>query len=184
MLEADGRLDEELLRSVVCQGDERVDIVAAPSDIQPIEALDFDRLMAVVTLARRHYDVVLVDLPANLTNWAVSVIFAATRLVQVGTLSLGSLRHARRQLQFLQSMGLERDRIDIVLNRVEQRFFKTIGDADAADTLNMPIRGSIASDPALVQSAQDEGTLVSRSKFGKQMRELARAIAARLEKVA
>ena len=182
LLEADGRLDEELLRSVVCQGDERVDIVAAPSDIQPIEALDFDRLMAVVTLARRHYDVVLVDLPANLTNWAVSVIFAATRLVQVGTLSLGSLRHAKRQLQFLQSMGLERDRIDIVLNRVEQRFFKTIGDADAADTLNMPIRGSIASDPALIQSAQDEGTLVSRSKFGKQMRELARAIAARLEK--
>ncbi len=186
LLEAEGRLDEELLRSVVCSGDERVDIITAPSDIQPVEALDFDRLMDVVTLARRHYDIVLLDLPASLTNWAVSVIFAATRVLQVGTLSLTSLRHAKRQLQFLQALGLERDRIDIVVNRVEQRIFKPIGSDDAAQALNMPITASIVSDPASLGSAQDEGVLVlrtqHRSKFAKQMRDLAQTIASKLEK--
>ena len=182
LLEADERLDEELLRSVVCTGDASVDVVAAPSDIQPIEALDFDRLMAVVTLARRQYDVVLVDLPANLTNWAVSVIFAATRVIQVTTTSLPSLRHAKRQLQFFQSMGLERDRIDIVVNRVEQRMFKMIGSEDVGDTLGMPVAGEIVAESGPIQSAQDEGSLVGRGKFAKQMRELADTIAAHIER--
>lgn len=185
LTEADGRLDADLLNSVVCAGDERVDIVAAPSDIQPIEALDFDRLMDVITLARKSYDIVLVDLPANFTNWAVSVIFAATRVVHVNTLSLSSLRHAKRQLQFLQSLGLEKRRVDVVLNRVEQKLFKPIGSDDAAEALNMPIAATIVSEPSVLHNAQDEGSLVQRvshrHKFAKQIRELAGTIHVRLQ---
>ncbi|MXO86006.1 AAA family ATPase [Altererythrobacter aurantiacus] len=185
LIDAEGRLDEDLLRSVVCEGDPRVDVVAAPSDILPIEAVDFDRLMAVITLARKQYDIVIVDLPAALTNWAVSTLFAATRVVQVGTLSLASLRHAKRQIQFLQSLGLERDRFDIVLNRVEKRLFKTIDAGDAAEALNMPIAASLIADPQLLQNAQDEGALVQhvqrKTKFGKQIEALAQTINAKLE---
>lgn len=185
LLEADGRLDEELLRSVASTSDAaNVDIIAAPQDIMPIEAIDFDTLMQVVRLARQQYDVVMVDLPASFTNWSLSTVFAADQTILVGTLTIPSLRHAKRQLDFLVSMGLSREAIQVVLNRVEKSLFKTISVTDAAEALKHPILATIREEGTLPRTAQDQGVLVTslqrRSKFMKDINELADRLMDRL----
>ena len=143
----------------------------------PIEAIEFDTLMQVVKLARKQYDLVIVDLPASFTNWSLSTVFAADQTLLVGTLTIPSLRHAKRQLDFLVSMGLARESIQVVLNRIEKKLFKTISASDAADALKHPILATVAEEGNLPRTAQDQGVLISsiqkRSKFMKDINELA-----------
>ncbi len=184
LLETEGRLDDDLLGAVACQGNAQVDVIAAPSEILPIEAIDFDELSRVIAIARRHYDVVLVDLPSTLTNWSLSTVFAADMTLMVGTLTIPSLRHAKRYLDFLLSMGIARQSIQIVLNRVEKKLFKTISASDAEDALKHPILATITEEQGTIQTAQDQGELVDaihkRSKFSKDIRNLADLLADRL----
>lgn len=187
LLESEGRLDGELLKSVVCEGNERVDVIAAPSDIIPIESIEFDQLMRVVTTARKHYDLVIVDLPASFTNWSLSTVFAADLTLMVGTLTIPSLRHAKRQLDFLTSMGIDRSSIQVVLNRVEKRLFANIGADDAETALKHPVLALVCEDSNLLRTAQDQGELVDaiqkRSKFSKEIKHLADLLADRLDEV-
>ncbi len=187
LLESEGRLDGELLKSVVCEGNKRVDVIAAPSDIIPIESIEFDQLMRVVTTARKHYDLVIVDLPASFTNWSLSTVFAADLTLMVGTLTIPSLRHAKRQLDFLTSMGIDRSSIQVVLNRVEKRLFANIGADDAETALKHPVLALVCEDSNLLRTAQDQGELVDaiqkRSKFSKEIKHLADLLADRLDEV-
>ncbi|MEP5938631.1 MAG: AAA family ATPase [Erythrobacter sp.] len=187
LLEAEGRLDGELLSSVVCEANDYVDVIAAPSDIVPIESIEFDQLMRVVATARKHYDLVIVDLPDSFTNWSLSTVFAADLTLMVGTLTIPSLRHAKRQLDFLTSMGIDRASIGVVLNRIEKRLFASIGADDAETALKHPVLASISEDSNLLRTAQDQGELVDaiqkRSKFSKEMRNLADLVSDRLAEV-
>ena len=187
LMEAGNRLDDELLRAVAIDSGTGVDVIAAPSEIVPIEALDFEQLMRIITMARKQYDVVIVDLPASFTNWSLSTVFAADQAIIVGTLTIPSLRHAKRQLDFLISMGIARNQIQIVLNRVENRLFKTIDSNDAAKALKHPILATVCNDYKLIRTAQDQGELADalqpRSKFSKDIANLAHVVWAKLEEV-
>lgn len=181
------RLDDELVRSVTTSGHDLVDIVAAPADIVPIESIDFDQLMRVITIARRNYDVVIVDLPASFTNWSLSTVFAANLSLIVGALTIPSLRHAKRQLDFLVSMGIAKSAISIVLNRVEKGLFKSISANDAAEALKHPILATVSDEQSLLRAAQDQGQLVyalqKRSKFSKDIMRLSELVSARMAEV-
>lgn len=184
LVETPERLDDELVRSVTATGHDLVDVIAAPSDIVPIESIDFDQLMRVITIARRNYDVVIVDLPASFTNWSLSTVFAADLSLIVGTLTIPSLRHAKRQLDFLVSMGIAKDAIGVVLNQVEKSLFKSISAHDAAKALKHPIMACICQEQALLRAAQDQGQLVyalqKRNKFSKDIMLLSELVAARI----
>lgn len=186
LMEAGNRLDEDLLRAVSCDSGEGVDVIAAPSEIVPIEALEFEQLMRIVTMARKIYDVVIVDLPRSFTNWSLSTVFAANQTLIVGNLTIPSLRHAKRQIDFLISMGIQRNQIHVILNRVEKRLFKTIDANDAAKALKHPVLATICNDYNLLRTAQDQGELADvlqpRSKFSKDIVNLAHALWDSLEK--
>lgn len=184
LLEAGNRLDSELLHSVASEGHELVDVIAPPTDIVPIESIDFEQLMRVVTMARRIYDIVLVDLPASFTNWSLSTVYAADLSILVGTLTIPSLRHAKRQLDFLVSMGIPKDSIQVVLNQVENKMFKSIDSSDAEKALKHPVLTTLSEDEANLRAAQDQGKLIyavqKRSKFSKDIMKLGDLVAARL----
>ena len=184
LLEAGSRLDDQLVSSVAAHGHELVDVIAPPSDIVPIESIDFEQLMRVLTIARRHYDFVLVDLPASFTNWSLSTVYAADLTLLVGTLTIPSLRHSKRQIDFLVSMGIPKDTIQVVLNQAEKGLFKTISTTDASEAIRHPVLATVSDEASLLRAAQDQGQLVyaiqKRSKFSKDIMHLAELVAGRL----
>ncbi len=186
LMEAGTRLDDDLFRAVKIEGAGGVDLIAAPTDIMPIEAMEFDQLMRAIRVAQKHYDVVLLDLPSNLTNWALSAILASDMVLLVGELELASLRQVKRRIDLLVSMGFERDAVAVVINKAEQKMFGTIKVDDAERAINHPVTGTIARDHALIADAQDQGLLTfdiqKRSKFGKDILLLAETLQGRLVK--
>lgn len=159
LLEAGGRLDAELLRSVAMDAGHGFDVIAAPDEIMPLELVDANSVLKLINTARRDYASVLVDLPADWTSWALSVLLEATDIIVVTDLSVASLRQAKRKLELFASVGVPADRLRIVVNRFERRMFPTITTGQVRDTLGHEVFATLSSEPALLQNAQDQGLL-------------------------
>ncbi|NTZ41951.1 hypothetical protein G7A66_02350 [Altererythrobacter sp. SALINAS58] len=180
LLDPQAAVDGELMKSVTCRANDLVDVIAAPREIMPIEALEFSRLIEIVSLAQQQYAIVVVDLPGALANWALSLAFAADRVVHVTTLSVSALRHTKRQIDFLKSMGLQRDRLDVIANRAEKRLFKTIDAEAAGQALDHRVLASVGEEGRSLSQAQDEGVLINsiqrRTRFMKDIGSAAKLI--------
>jgi pilus assembly protein CpaE len=164
LLEAGGRVDGDLLKSVVAHSPTGLNVVAAPADIMPIEAVSADQIFDIVDLATRNYDTIFADLPGNWTNWSLSLMARSDVVLLVVELSIASLRQAQRQIALLRSQGITDGRLQVVVNRVQKKLFRTIDLADAERALNHRVAFSIANDFPLVSTALDQGVLLDEIK--------------------
>jgi len=164
LVAAGERLDEELLTSVTADLGHGLSAIVAPDVIMPLEEVDTQNLLSVIKLLRRQFEYVILDLPADWTNWALSAVMASDVILMVVELTLPSLRQAKRRLNLFRSVGIENRSIEIVVNRVEKRLFGTISFPDVETTLGHSVLGSIALERPLVSTAQDQNLLVSAVK--------------------
>ncbi len=162
LLDAGSRIDGDLLRSVVTTTPQGLNVIAAPADMMPIEAVNADQILRIIDLARQEYDYVVIDLPTNWTNWALSLVARSSAIFLIVELSVASLRQAKRQLQLLANQGISGGHINVVANRVEKRMFRTIDLDSAAHALGHPVELSIHNDYPLVRAAHDQGVLIQQ----------------------
>ena len=181
LLEAGNRLDAEFLHSAAVESGRGFDVIVAPDPITPLENVDVDQLLHLLNVARREYGSVLVDLPANWTNWTLSTVLAATDIVLVTDLTIAGLRQAKRRLELFDTVGILRDRVRIVVNRVERRLFRAIGVDEVKQALGQPVYATLAAEPGVIASAQDQGLLAweinRKSKFSADIATLAECLA-------
>ena len=164
LLEAGSRLDQELVRSAITETSHGFDIIAAPEDIAKIDTINVDHLLTTLKMVRSLYDVVLVDLPAAWTDWSLSVVNSADRILLITDTSISSLRQAKRRLRLLRSIDIAKSRIEVVVNRLERRLFRGVGTADVADTLDCQVISSLTLEPSALRAAQDQGLLITESQ--------------------
>jgi pilus assembly protein CpaE len=184
LLAAGHRLDDDLAKSVARTAAGNIAVYAAPPAIEPIESVDTDNVLRVLRFIRGHHAAVVLDLPADWTNWGLSVVSASDLIVMVVELSVNSLRQAKRRLDLFASVGIESERIMLVVNRVERHLFKTIDLGDVAQTLSHEVTGGTALEGRELASAQAQGVLVDqimrKSKFAADIRSVATIVADRL----
>jgi pilus assembly protein CpaE len=166
LLDAGSAIDETLLDAVIQHHTSGLKVIAAPSDIIPIEAVDRDQLNRVLDLVRRQHDFVFVDLPASLTNWSLSLLANAEEILLVTEQGLSSLRQAKRLLGLFRSVGIDDATVSVVVNRAQNRLFGSINTSDVEQALGKDILGVLRPDD--IKVAQDQGLLVQevRGKSG------------------
>lgn len=177
LLSAGERLDEAMLRSVSTEHASGVHVIAAPKQMSPIESVDVDQVLKVLELAARSYDIVLLDLPGNWTNWSMSLAARSDVLMMVVELSVGSLRQARRQIDLLLDQQLGNIPLEVIVNRVEKKLFKAIDLSDVRRVLGHDVDLVVANDFQLMSSACDQGVLVgdlrAKSKIDRDLASIA-----------
>lgn len=183
LLSAGERLDEALLRSVATEHGSGVSVIAAPKQLSPIESVDVDQVLRVIDLATRCYDVVLLDLPGNWTNWSLSLAARADLLLMVVELSVGSLRQARRQIDLLLDQQLGNIPLEVIVNRVEKKLFKSIDLSDVRRVLGQDVDLVVANDFQLMSAACDQGVLVGELRAKTKIDRDLGAIAARCDEL-
>lgn len=184
LLAGGDRLDLELVQSIAQPTEHRVSVFAAPPDIQPIENVETEQVLRLLGMMRQHFAGVVIDLPTDWTNWALSAVSASDLVVLVVELSVNSLRQAKRRLQLFESVGIDPDKVVLVVNRVERRMFKAIDLSDVTNTLAREIVGSLAVEEPQLGSAQAQGLLANavsrKSKYTADVARIASEVAARL----
>ena len=164
LLEAGKRLDADMLRSVTSQHSSGLRIVSAPREIMPLEMMTSDQLLSILDLATAEFGTVFVDLPANWTNWSLSLLARADVVLMVTELRVSSLHRARRQLDLLSSQDLTNLDIRVVINRTEKGFFKNVSVADAERVLKRPVAFTIVNDHETMNQAIDRGIPLAEVK--------------------
>lgn len=180
LLEADDRLDPDMLRNVATKSSEGVFVISAPSEILPMEQIDVDQVMRIVALARNEFDLVLIDMPPVWTNWSLSVAAESERIVMIVEQNLANLRQARRYLSLFREVGITEGNVDIVVNRAAKRRFVSITVQDVADTLGHDVIGTIREDRGELSQALDEGKLITqinrKNVFAQDVADLAQSL--------
>jgi len=164
LLEAGKRLDGEMLRSVAAQHGSGLRIISAPREIMPLEMMSSDQVLSILDLATAEFGTVFVDLPANWTNWSLSLLAKADLVLMVTELRVSSLHRARRQIELLTSQDLHNLDVRVIINRAETGFFKNVSLADAERVLKKPVAFTIANDHATMNQAIDRGIPVAEVK--------------------
>jgi pilus assembly protein CpaE len=184
LVEAGSRLDGDLVRSASTLHPSGLHVIAAPSEMMPLESLTSEQMLDIVEVAAREFGTILIDLPSNWTNWSLSLLARSDLILLVTQLSIPSLNRAKRQLELMRSQDLQDLDIRIVVNRLESRFVRTIHLSDVVEGLGHDVSYTIANDHAVMRAAIDRGVPIDEIKrktaLGKDLDKLDAGIAAAL----
>lgn len=185
LVEAGPRLDGQLLRSVAATHPSGLRVIAAPAQLMPLDAVGSDQVLAIVERARREFGTVFVDLPANWTNWSLSLIAQAGKLLLVTELSVAALNRARRMLDLLDEQELGQVPLQLVVNRTSRKFLgggTAVKLADVAQVLGRGADFTVCDDPDVLAAAIDRGVPIEeirrKSAIGKDLDIIGAALAA------
>jgi pilus assembly protein CpaE len=161
LLEAGERLDSELVLNAAIDTGRGPWVLAAPHGIAPLEQVDVDRLLFMLDVVRQEFDHVIVDLPANWTNWTLSAALASTEVLLIADQSIGGLRQAKRCLELFSNIELPAQDVTVVVNRYEKKLLQRIGLDDVERVLMRPARATLALEKSM-DTAQDQGLLIDQ----------------------
>ena len=184
LLEAGSRLDGSLIRATTTEHSSGLKVIAAPTDMMPLEGIPSEHILQIVDFATREFGTVFVDLPANWTNWSLSLVARSDLVLLVTELTVTGINRARRQLDLLDSQDLGNLDVRVIVNRYDKAMAKTVRPADVREALGKDIAYTICNDFPLMRMAIDRGVPINelkrKSPLSKDLETLDAGIAAAL----
>ncbi len=158
-------------------------VLVAPSKFAPLESLRPDQVAAILDSLRRMHDYVVVDLPRALVGWIEPVVERADELLVVTDISVASIRHCRRLIDFFTQDNPALP-VDVVVNRQRRPLLFSKLHREVGRVLERPLTHWLPHDPRAAMAADGRGEPLSRvaprSSLGRAMTRLASATSARL----
>ena len=121
MLSDVAAMDEEAFRQALGTYREKLSVFTAPGEILPLDLIGPDDVSGLLGLARKCFDIVIVDMPATITAWTDTVFGLADLYFVVCGLEVRSAQNAMRFHKLLQAEGLSTERMSFLLNRAPGR---------------------------------------------------------------
>lgn len=153
-------------------------VLAAPSKFAPLDSLRSDQVAAILDTLRDSQDYIVVDLPRALVGWIEPIIERADELMIVTDISVSSIRHCRRLIEFITQDNPALP-VEIVVNHQRRPLIQSRLQREAAKVLDRRLDHWLPHDPRSAAAAADRGQPLSRaaprSALGKAMTRLAQS---------
>jgi len=141
-LAANGPMDPNIWASITVNTD-GVDILASPEEPSTLP-VDPERLSAVLESARRRYEWIVIDLPVVFHRTSLLTFSESDKCFLVSTSELPSLHLTRRAISMLATLGFNKERYKVVVNRVNRR--DGLAEADLEKMFNYPVHSTFPND--------------------------------------
>lgn len=109
----------EQLRDYMIGHETGVQVLAAPRDPADADRISPAEVTKVIDAARKHYDWVVVDTPAALSEIVLAAFETSDELYTMATLDLPSIRNMSVFLSTLEKLDMPSDKVRLVLNKAE-----------------------------------------------------------------
>jgi pilus assembly protein CpaE len=165
------QITQETLDSVMATSEMGVRVLLAPSSPELGDLVTAENLETILTLLSLEHDFVVVDTPAHLEERIVSVMQVADHILLVSSFDITSVKDAKTTLRLLQSLGIERERVALVLNQTRPRI--SFPAEDVEKSLRFPLLSSLPYEPGMDESVDNGRPLVltePRSGYSRQLR--------------
>ncbi len=150
-----GRLDISLLKSSMLEILPSYHLLPAPEDAGRAASIRPEHIEVVLSLARAHYDYVILDIGRLLNAATLKALDLADEVYPVMQETLPFIRDSKRLIHTLQSLGYSRDKIRPLVNRYEKG--GSIGLADVELAIGVKIFETIPNSYESVSSSVNQG---------------------------
>ncbi|MCM4077855.1 AAA family ATPase [Paractinoplanes hotanensis] len=138
-----GRLDEPGLRSIVTPYRPGVDALLAPGNPAQGEHVRRELVLEILDVARPHYDFIIIDTPAIVTDQVLAALDVSDWFVPIVTPDLPALKSVRLTVEMSDMLEYPRDRSLLVFNRANTQVGLTT--ADVEEAIGMPFASLVPS---------------------------------------
>ena len=154
----------------------RVEVLAAPDSIVPLEALTTELAERIIRLARQNFDYIVVDMPQTWVQWTGHVLGASDLIVLVTEISVPSVQRCRRLFDILRQQELDQTPLFVVANQFRSGFGASSRKSEAEKALGRRIDCFVRADADTAHEARDRGVPISevrrRSPIVRDLRKL------------
>jgi pilus assembly protein CpaE len=154
------RLDATLLASSMVQVLPNFGLLAAPEDAEHAAEVKPAHIDVLMKLAKNKYDYVVLDIGRTLNASTIKALDHADMIFVVLQESLPFIRDSKRLIVALQSLGYDKNKIYLMLNRHEKRGDISVGDIEAA--LDMKVFKSIPNSYVAVSASVNQGVPIMK----------------------
>lgn len=176
LLDRADRLDERMLNSSVAVHRTKVNVLTTPDDMESIGVVRADDVFSIINIAAQAYQWVIIDCGTYYDEGVAMSLNVADTIVLVTTPDVTSVRDAFRRMRTLQVLGIEKERVSLVVNRWHKNAY--VSNKDIATNLGVPIAATIADDPRHVEQAVNEGKIIREvNKRSDAARDIANLVA-------
>lgn len=173
-LESLDRLDESLLHGLLVRHGSGLLVLPGPTRIERGQ-LPADHVQTAIEIIRSHFDHVVLDLRHDLDPGTIAALEASDTILYLTSLTVSALRSGAAGLAAFRHLGLNLQRVKVVVMRDGTGEDVTLKHAQEA--LGLPIYWRTPSDYPTVVSSINSGqpvvTASPRSKIARNLRELA-----------
>jgi pilus assembly protein CpaE len=172
------RLDRVMFERSLTRHASGVHLLAPPRTFDDINYVTADAVRQALTLARGLFPYVVVDLDHSFREEQVQVLRQTDVLLLVLRLDFTCLRNTRRTLDYLTKLGVNSDRVRLVVNRYGQA--KEVPAAKAEEALGIKIFHYVPDEPKTINLANNNGVPAvveyPRAKVSRSVTQLAHSI--------
>ncbi|MBN2798447.1 MAG: AAA family ATPase [Deltaproteobacteria bacterium] len=151
-------MDERLLTGAVAVHRTKVHVLAQPGDLSMLGDVVPDDIFSIINSAAKGYQFVLMDIGTHFDEPSEIALSVSDMVLLVTTPDVISVRDAFRRIKLLEQLGVEADRIRLILNRDHKGAY--VSQANIASSLQMEIAAVIPNDSKVVDQAINQGRLI------------------------
>ena len=172
------RMDRTLFERSLVQHASGVRLLAPPRHFDDVARISPDGVHQALNLAKALFPYVVIDLDHSFRPEQTEVLRQADLVLLVLRLDFLSLRNARRTLEYIERLGISRDRLRLVVNRYGQP--KEVPAAKVEEVLGLKVFHYVPDDPKAVNRAKNNGVPVvleaPRAAVSKSVTKLAHGV--------
>lgn len=110
-------MDEESFEQALLVHGEKLHALTSPADVIPLDMIRPEDIETILTMAKAHFDYVVVDMPTTLVQWTETVLNASEVYFVTLEMDMRSAQNALRMKRALQSENLPLEKLRFVMNR-------------------------------------------------------------------
>jgi pilus assembly protein CpaE len=152
------RMDRSMFERTLVRHASGIHLLAPPRNLADLVHVTAEGVKQALVQALSAFPYVVVDLDHSYQEEQTIVLRQADVVLLVLRLDFTSLRNCRRTLEHLEQLGVERDRVRLIVNRYGQP--KEIPVSKAEEALGLKVTHYIPDDPKTVNRANNNGVPV------------------------
>jgi pilus assembly protein CpaE len=149
------RIQESDLRDVLWRDPSGIDILLAPPRIEMAEMISTRDVEKVLSLLRRVYQVIVVDLPPALGDISLAFLDSADTIIEIVTYDSTTIRNTLAIGETFRAIGYPPDKIHYLINRADSA--GGMSPEELRRALGRAPEHSVVSDGMLVVQSNNEG---------------------------
>lgn len=169
------RLDKNFLHGVITRHESGIHVLAEPQSVNESKAISCQDVKKILGLLKTMFPYVVLDNENVVNDCTLGSFELSDTVFIVLVLSLPIIHNTRKYLNYLNQIGIKKDKIKLIVNRHLKKGDITIEDAEKA--LKHPVSFMIPNEYEIAMTALNKGMPISsysaKSKLNQSIRDIA-----------